>query len=108
MSNVQYKIESGEKPLTVHGIENPDQIHRFWYDYKGIHNNFYFLVRCDGVAEFHHGYFCMNCTPPQKDIDTIYPAILAVEDAIQEQCGPSNLKTKITETCSGVRCGGSQ
>jgi hypothetical protein len=106
MSSVSFRLESGGRPLTLHGIEKPEVVHRFFYEYKGIRNNFYFLVNHDGSAEFHHGYLGMNYKPSQSDIDTIYPAILSVEDALQHHCGVIGLKSGIKETCSGVRCGG--
>src|SRR6266480_5177102 len=52
MSNVTYKLESESWPLTSHGIEKPDEVHRFWYEYKGAHNNFYLLVSYK--ASYHH------------------------------------------------------
>jgi hypothetical protein len=106
ISNVTYERELGGRPLTAHGIETPDVVHRYWYEYEGLRNNFYFTVKYDGTAELVHGYVCLNCTPPQEEIDKIYPAILAIEDALEANCSLEGLRSNVREYCVGVRCGG--
>jgi len=106
MSNVFYQKESGGRRLTLHGMEKPDEIHRFWYEYKGLRNNFYFLVDYKGHVQLHHSFGCLDCTPPQEQVDKIYPAILAVEEALESRCGITGLRSNIKEYCSGVHCGG--
>ena len=106
MSDVSYREESGSRPLTLRGVEKHDEIHRFWYQYKGLRNNFYFRVSYNGNTQLFHGYGCFNCTPPQEDVDRIYPAIIAVEQALETQCGISGLARSTKEFCSGVKCSG--
>ena len=106
ISKVTFQVEDGGRPLTLHGIEKPDQIHRFWYEYKGIRNNFYFAVTYQGAVEYHHGYGCLNCRPPQAVIDKIYPVFASVEGAIEAHCGLVGFKARVKEGCAGVRCGG--
>ena len=103
VKNVSYSWELGSRPLTLHGIEKPDQVHRFWYEYKGIKSNLYFVARHDGSATYHHSYGCLNCTPPQSTIDTLYPGMRAIDEAIKLRCGVS---APIQESCSGGKCGG--
>ena len=106
MSHVESRLETGGRPLTLHGIEKPDQVHRFLYEYKAIHGSFYYILHYDGRAEFHHTYGSIRIKPPQAIIDTLYPAFGAVDDALESQCGLIDLKIAIHEICSGVRCGG--
>lgn len=103
VSNVSYSLEQGGRPVTLHGIEKSDQVHRFWYEYKGIKSNAYLVARYDGSATYHHSYGCINCTPPQGTIDTLYPGMRAIDEAVWSRCG---LSLPIHESCSGVKCGG--
>lgn len=103
VKNVSYSQEEGGRPLTLHGIEKPNQVHRFWYEYKGIKSNVYYVVHYDGTAEYHHSYGCINCTPPQELIDRLRPGMLAIDEAVSSRCG---LTVPIHESCSGVTCGG--
>ncbi|WP_444901365.1 hypothetical protein ACJJIG_17615 [Microbulbifer sp. SSSA007] len=104
LTEIEYVTESGGRPLTLHGIEKTNVIHRYWYTYKGIENDFYFVESYNGEVEFRHGYGCLNCYPPQEAIDTIYPFIIEMENRLQEQCGVSSLASGVQEFCSGVKC----
>jgi hypothetical protein len=97
MRNVSYRLESGDRP---------DRVHRYFYDYEHLRNNLYLLQKRDGAVALHHSLGCLRCTPPQKDIDLIYPLMLKVEEALETRCNISNLRDNITQSCSGVRCGG--
>jgi hypothetical protein len=104
LTDIKYTTESGGRPLTLHGIEKANVIHRYSYTYKDIENDFYFSESYNGKVEFRHGYGCLNCYPPQELIDKIYPFIIQMENQLQEQCGVSGLVSGIQEFCSGVKC----
>lgn len=104
VSSVRYTTEEGSKPLTMHGIEKPDIIHRYWYTYKDIENDFYFRESFDGSVELRHGYACLNCYPDQDIINTIYPFLTTVEEKLKSQCGVSIEPSNTYESCSGVVC----
>jgi hypothetical protein len=106
MTHVSSQLESGGRRLTWHGLQRPDEIHRFLYEYRGLRSGFYLLVTSDGAAQLHQSYGGLNRIPPQKDVDTIYPALLTIEVALQRQCGADALGSKIKQLCSGVRCDG--
>jgi hypothetical protein len=106
VSEVSHRIESGGRPLTLHGIEKPDQIHRFFYKYNGLSGNFYFLINYQAHAEFHHTYIEMNRKPPQSEIDQMRPVMRQIEQAIENRCGMTDLNRVIKETCYGVLCKG--
>jgi hypothetical protein len=106
MNHVESRLETGGRPLTLHGIEKPDQIHRFLYEYKGVHGNFYYKLQYDGRAEFRHTFLSLGTKPPQATIDSLYPAFRAADDVLESQCGLIDLKAAIHEKCLGVRCGG--
>jgi hypothetical protein len=106
MSNVSSHLEAGGQPLTLHGIEKPDEIHRFSYEYYGVRSGFLYSVRYNGRAEFSHNYIYINRKPPQETIDRLYPALRAVDSALESQCGLVGLVASIREQCLGVRCGG--
>jgi hypothetical protein len=103
VKNVRYTLEQGSRPVTLRGVEVPDQVHRFWYEYKGIKSNLYLLVRYDGSATYHHFYGGINSTPPQSTIDGVYPGMRAIDEAVRARCG---ISVPIRESCSGVKCGG--
>jgi hypothetical protein len=104
--NVSYSLEEGGRPLTLRGIEKADEVHRFWYEYHGVRSNVYFVKHHGGSAQYHHSYGCINCTPPQEVIDRIYPAMLAIETALESRCDLVGLRQSVRESCTGVRCGG--
>lgn len=104
LTEIKYSTESGGRPLTLHGIEKANLIHRYWYTYKDINNNFYFVESYNGKVEFRHGYSCLNCYPPKEVIEKIYPFIIQMENQLQEQCGVSSLVSDVREFCSGVKC----
>lgn len=104
LTEIESVTESGDRPLTLNGIEKENIIHRYWYMYKGIKNDFYFVESYNGKVEFWHGYGCLNCYPPQETIDKIYPFIIQLENELQEQCGISSLASGLQEFCSGVKC----
>lgn len=103
VESVSYSLEEGGRPLTLHGIEKPDVVHRFWYEYKGIKGNVFFVVHYNGTAEYDHSYGCINCTPPQELIDRLYPGMRAIDEAVKTRCG---LASPLNERCQGVSCGG--
>ncbi|ADZ92959.1 hypothetical protein GV054_18930 [Marinomonas mediterranea] len=104
LTEIEHSTESGGRPLTLHGIEKANVVHRYWYTYKDIKNNFYFVESYNGKVEFRHGYGCLNCYSSQEVIDTIYPFIIQMESKLQNQCGVNNLTSSIKEYCSGVKC----
>ena len=106
LTDIEHITESGGRALTFRGIEEANLVHRYWYTYKGIKNDFYFVESYNGKVEFRHGYGCLNCYPPQEIIDTIYPLVVQLENKLQEQCGVSGLATGVKEFCSGVECPG--
>lgn len=104
VSDVAYRVEEGGRPLTAHGIEKPDQIHRYMYTYRGLRTNFYFKVNYKNEIEFHHTYFDINATPPQDDIDEIRPIMFKIEKRVANECGIPELSSSVKESCSGVQC----
>jgi hypothetical protein len=104
VTKFEYRNEEGGRPLTMHGIEKPNQIHRFFYQYSGLNGNFYFLVNYKGEAEFRHTYIDINRTPPQRDIDTIRPVMFEIENEIEKQCGLVGFSAQVIEECMGVEC----
>jgi hypothetical protein len=103
VTNVTYSLEQGGRPLTLHGIAEPDQVHRVRYTYASVNGDVHFVVRYDGSATYHHTYICINCSPPQSTVDSVYPGMRAIDEAIRSRCGVS---APIYESCRGVRCGG--
>lgn len=103
VTNVTYSLEQGSRPLTLHGIAEPDQVHRVRYTYRGVNSDLHFVVRYNGSATYYHTYISINRTPPQSIIDSIYPGMRAIDEAVWSQCG---VAAPIYESCRGVRCGG--
>ena len=104
MHDVAVQLESGSRPITRHGLQKADEIHRFRYEYRGIQNNFYFSTGYDGLTELCHFYGGLT-KPSQENVDALLPAMLEIEDVLQAQCGMTGLKEIMRQHCSGVRCG---
>jgi len=104
ISEFDYRGETGGRPLTVHGIEKPNQIHRYLYKYSKLNGNFYFIVNYEGKTEFHHTYIGINRTPPQKEIDLMRPVMFKIEKEIEKQCGLAGFSAGVIEHCMGVKC----
>ena len=104
VSNVEYKTESGGLPLTMHGLEKPDEIHRYIYRYSGLRGNFYYRLNYKRVADYSHTYIDLNRAPPQKEIDTIRPVMFQIEKAIETECDAKGFMSGMVERCSGVKC----
>jgi hypothetical protein len=106
ITNVSSRVDAGSRPLTLHGVEKPDEVHRFFYEYHGIHSSFFISVSYQGRANYFHDFIEINRKPPQDVIDQLHPVFNEVDRALQSQCGMTNLALKVHETCRGVRCGG--
>lgn len=104
LSNVSYRKEIGGQPLSLRGIEERDQIHRFSYEYLGLHSNFYFLISFDKRVMFRHTHLYMNKKPSQIEINAIRPMMLKIEKSIIENCKFDELSSAIRESCLGVTC----
>jgi hypothetical protein len=106
MLHVSSRVETGSSPLTWHGIESPDQIHRFFYEYNGIRGSLFISVSYKKRVDYHHDYLYIHQRPPQAVIDRLYPAFSAVDEALDSECGIPDLGSKVQESCNGVRCRG--
>jgi len=106
ITNVSSGVEAGGRPLTLHGVEKPDEIHRFFYEYHGIRSSFFISVSYQGHADYFHDFIDINRKPSQDVIDRLHPVFSEVDRVLQTQCGMTNLALKVHETCRGVRCGG--
>ncbi len=102
ISEVGYTTEEGGRPLTWKGIEKPNIIHRFWYQYNGVKGNFFISESYNSEATFHHSYGGLNWKPPQEDIDLISPLFGKLEAQLRGKCNIQNMR--IFNYCSGVKC----
>lgn len=102
VSNTTYGTEEGSRPLTAHGIEKPDVVHRFMYTYEGLENNFYLSESYNGEVTFSHVYGGLHWVPPQEDIDKISPFFFKLESKLKEECNVINMQ--VSQYCSGVKC----
>jgi len=104
VSNYVYKVESGGRPLILHGIEKPNKIHRHTYVFSGLNGNFYFNENYAGEVEYHHTYLGLNQTPSQKEINIIRPVINRIEKQIEKKCQLQGFVSGIEQACIGVNC----
>jgi hypothetical protein len=112
MTAISTRIEHGSRPLTLHGIEKPDTVHRFFYDYRGIRGSLFIAVSYNGHATYDNGYLRLLGNQPLRDhgqrqsvIDQLRPALKEVDQALEAMCGMTDLSTKVHESCYYVRCG---
>ncbi len=45
----------------------------------------------------------MGCSPPQYEIDTVYPFIISLEKNLETKCDIQGLTSKVNEYCDGVK-----
>ena len=103
----EYTQEDGSRQLTWGGLQEPDQLHRFSYRLSGTEyrTSFYFLARYNGVFEYHHTFGCLNCIPPQEEVDKFRPFMLDLERRLERDCASSGIVEGAEEHCSKVDCG---
>ena len=106
VAEFRYSIEGGSRELTWSGVQKPDQIHRFSYQLTGTDYwpNFYFVERYDGVIEYRHSLGCLNCTPPQEDVDLVRPFMKSIERRLEDSCGLTGISASTEEHCVRVDC----
>lgn len=103
----QYTQEYGGRELTWGGLQKPDQVHRFSYRLSGSEywTSFYFRARYNGMIEYRHAFGCLNCTPPQEEVDKFHPFMLDLERMLERECALSGVTDGATEYCHKVDCG---
>ena len=93
-----------ESLLLGRGIQEPDQIYRYFYRYNGLRGNFYFSVNYKDEVEYRHTYLYMHSKPPQSEIDLIHPIMIQIERKVADTCDVPEFKSAIAESCIGVSC----
>ena len=105
VSSVRYEVETGGIPITLHGLEEPDQTHRFSYTYKGISNsNFWFRVNYLGDTEYVHIASTQNKEAAVSLVQHLRPIILKMENALESRCGFPGIVEKANESCDDGIC----
>jgi len=108
IGNVSVRTEDGSRPLTLHGIEKPDKLHYYYYQYQGIPGWLYFSVSYSGRVSYRQGKIWLGNRTPQRQevINRLYPAFNLVERALETKCGMADLIPKVHEQCIafGFRC----
>lgn len=99
-------VRNGSRPLTLHGIEKPDQEYYYSYEYRGVRHGLVFAKSYKGIVYYSSSLIYINSKPPQELIDKIRPILGPIEKALETQCGVTELTSKVTESCRGVKCGG--
>ena len=66
ITEVSTRIDNGSRSITLHGVERPDQVHRFFYNYRGVRSGFFILVSYNGRATYVHDFIEINQKPPQE------------------------------------------
>jgi len=105
IATVSSESRDGSRPLTFHGIEKPDKLTYYHYKYQGVPGWVYFSVSYRGKADFRQGQLWLGVRPNQQSVDTLYPALGHIEEALETQCALGELAVKIHQQCYGVRCG---
>ena len=90
VSQLEYKEYEGSVPLTLHGLEEKDKIHSYFYKYHDIRGYFSFSVNYKGEVKYFQSYTDINRVPPQKNIDKIRPIMFKIEKNIEKECNLVN------------------
>ena len=104
VTSVSYRIDVGGKPLTLHGIEKPNQLHRFFYKLNGVSNNFYFNVNYLNETSYSHGVAATENQEAEKLVNIFKPFILKFESKIEAKCNFTLPNTIIRTTCDIESC----
>ena len=102
--NIQHKQTEGGIPLTITGLQEPDQVHYYFYKVGSLNGYIYISTNYERKTEIAQTYGALNIIPPQEDINKIRPLMVKVEAALMEKCKIENIETLVKETCNGVIC----
>ena len=83
-------------------LSTKDRYHYFIYDLGSTSGLLTVVVKPNGKATLEQADAMINRTPPQAEIDVIYPMMLRIERALEEKCGLGHLR--IVEWSKGVKC----
>ena len=102
--NIQHKQIEGGIPLTITGLQEPDQVHYYFYKIDSLNGYIYISTNYERKTEIAQTYGALNVIPPQEDINKIRPLMVKIESAVMEKCKIENIETLVKETCNGVTC----
>jgi hypothetical protein len=106
--DVKYQYSVGGRPLTLTGIQGPDEVHSFIFSGgpdSHIHGAVQVTLHYDKTATFAETLLRMWERPPQEDIDATIPVMHEIEARLEARCNLSPTPMKTYERCIGVRCG---
>lgn len=103
--DIEHKQEEGGIPITITGLQVPDQLHYYFYKAGDLNGYIYTRTNYEKKTEIIQSYGALHVTPRQEDINKIRPVMVKIESAIKDKCGIENIETLIKEICSGVTCG---
>lgn len=101
LSNIEYQYKEGGKPLTLSGIQKPDQVHYYHYKTGDLNGYVYLIINYENESNIYQSYGTLHAIIPQKNIDIIRPIMSKIDTAVSESC---NLDIEFKESCSGVIC----
>lgn len=107
IAQVRYRQDTGGRPLTLSGIQAPDQTSSFTYvGGQGSHiwGTLQLTRNYRGEVAFQQTQLSMGEPPPQEDIDATRPLMQLIERKLESECGLVQLKTDVSESCIGVKC----
>jgi len=105
VSNVHYQIEEGGRPITWHGLEAPNKVHRFEYSFKGIYNaNLFFITDYENNTDYHHSMSAVDYEKGQELTTSFYPFMKNLELLIEKRCGLPNFREDIIPFCDYDLC----
>jgi hypothetical protein len=72
----------------------------------GVHGILQFIRHPGQLQEIQYtnGIMHLNEEPHQSDVDATYPVMLAIETRLEAIAGLTDLRSRVTEQCYGVRC----
>ena len=105
IDEVHYRSSEGDRPLTLTGVQPPDQIHTFSYwSGSNVQASLQFVVDYQGSVEYSQSYIRLGTRPSPERIAATRRMMLAIEQSLEQNCGLTNLSVSVEETCLGVKC----
>jgi hypothetical protein len=104
VANVRHEVQEGSRRITLTGLQKPEIVHYFFYEFQSLRGNLYFIQNYKDAIEFNQAYIYINEKPPQREIDLIYPLMRQIETKLEHECGLAELELNMVEYCSGVKC----
>ena len=103
VQKVEYRHTQGGRPVTLRGVQTPEDIHSFSYSgTNAVRGTLQFIVDYTGKVRYQQTLLGMGRPPPQAWIDSTQPVMLKIEAILERDYG-LHLRDSVEEDRHGVK-----